>query len=80
MSDLALTFFQVLQEAGVSQDRATAAAESLNKTINEQFRMQSCELATKTDLATLKYELVRWIVGAGIAAVVALFGLVQAVL
>jgi len=69
MSDLALTFFQVLQEAGVKPERATAAAESLNKAIADQYNIHSRELATKADLAEAKAEIIKWNMGAILAAV-----------
>lgn len=81
-----LNVYQALKSAGVDDERATAAAESITKAIDERYALHAEQLFTKRDGAELKADLMkaitemqRWTVGAifaGMAAVAAIIKLV----
>jgi len=81
-----LNVYQALKSAGVDDERATAAAESITKAIDERYALHAEQLFTKRDGAELKADLMkaitemqRWTMGAifaGMAAVAAIIKLV----
>ncbi len=82
-----LNVYQALKSAGVDDERATAAAESITKAIDERYALHAEQLFTKRDgAAELKADLMkaitemqRWTMGAifaGMAAVAAIIKLV----
>jgi hypothetical protein len=68
MSTIVAEPYDVLCEAGVSDDKARAAAGAV-LTASDQFatRIELANFATKADLANLKAELIMWNVGTIIA-------------
>ena len=50
-------------------------AQAIGKVINDIVTNQ--ELITKRDLAELKLELIKWMIGTGIAGVLAIAGLIK---
>lgn len=65
-----------LEAAGIEPERAKAHARAHAKAIAQAVRQSRSDLATKTDLAELKVELIKWNVG----VVVGVVGLATAVL
>jgi uncharacterized small protein (DUF1192 family) len=74
MTSLSITFFEVLQEAGVTAPRAKEAVETLEKAIDSHYAVHSRELATrgdmekmwgelKAEIASTKAELLKWYIG-----------------
>lgn len=77
-----LEIYDAFRSAGVSDDKAKAAVESINREIDKRYGLHADKLATKTDLAELKTELIkaiadspRWTITSVFAAV-ALFAAV----
>lgn len=68
-----------LRAAGVSQEQADVQAQAMELIISDIVTNQ--DLVTKKDLekvvAELKFELVKWILGAGVATIIALAGLLK---
>jgi|TergutMp193P3_1026864.scaffolds.fasta_scaffold322294_1 hypothetical protein len=86
MADLTFTFFEALQAAGVPQDKAKAVIETLNQAIDSRYAIHARELATRgdiekvrADMAILKFDLIKWIVGTGASAIVILYGLIRTI-
>ena len=71
-----LEIYNAFVKAGVSAEDAKAAVESINREIDKRFTAHASQLATKSDLAELKTELIkaiaesqRWTITAIFAAV-----------
>lgn len=86
MSILAIKFDPIeyakqLRSVGVSQEQADVQAQTIERVIDEIVTQQ--DLVTKTDLkkelAELKLELIKWILGTGVSTTLALFGLLKLV-
>jgi len=74
-----LKFANRLKTAGVPAVQAEAEADALA----EVFEANLSELATKTDLTELKFEILKWVIGLAIAQaglLIGLFGLLLALL
>ena len=50
-------------------DDAQAVADSINKEIDKRYALHAVQLATKSDQAEAKVEIIKWTVGAMIASV-----------
>jgi len=61
-----------LKEAGVTDPVAEAIAE----TIGDARALDLSNLATKADLAEVELRLIKWVIGVGVAAFVALTGVI----
>lgn len=80
MTTLTMTFDPIeyakqLRNVGVSQEQADVQAQTIEKVINDVTK--NYNLVTKQDLAELKLELIKWILGVGIAGVLAMAGLLK---
>lgn len=64
-----------LRHVGVSQEQADIQAHTIDLVINDIVRNQ--DLATKNDLAGLKFELIKWILGNGVGTILALIGIIK---
>ena len=54
-----LEIYNAFVKAGVSEADAKAAVDSINREIDKRYNMHADRLATKTDLAELKTELIK---------------------
>ena len=68
-----LKFAKKLENAGVSQATAEAFAEAQSEAFEELTKTK--DLATKTDLHEMKYDLLKWIVGLAFAQFALLIGI-----
>ena len=64
-----LEIYNAFVKAGVPESDAKAAVESINQEIDKRYAMHSTQLASKTDLAEAKIEIIKWSVGTMFAAV-----------
>jgi hypothetical protein len=53
----------------VTEVDAKAAVESINKEIDKPYSLHSQQLATKSDLAEAKVEIIKWTIGSMMASV-----------
>jgi hypothetical protein len=60
-----LKFAKKLEKAGMTQETAEAIAEAQSEAFEEMTKTK--EIATKSDLTELKYDLLKWIVGLSFA-------------
>ncbi|MGH8531566.1 MAG: DUF1640 domain-containing protein [Gammaproteobacteria bacterium] len=67
-----LKFVERLKAAGVPEAQAKAMAEAQQDALSESVAMQ---LATKADLAELKLEVIKWMVGLALAQISLLVGI-----
>lgn len=74
-----IEYAKQLRNAGVTQEQADIQAQTIETVINDIVTNQ--ELVTKNDLkkdlAELKLELIKWVLGTGVATVVALAGIIK---
>jgi DNA-binding transcriptional MerR regulator len=70
-----LKFVKRLEEAGMSQKEAEAIAAAQSEAFEDLTKTK--ELATKTDLHELKYDLLKWIVGLAFAQLALLVGILM---
>ena len=74
-----IEYAKQLRTVGVSQDQADVQAQTMERVINDIATNQN--LVTKQDLARnlaeLKFELIKWMLGIGVGGVVAIAGLLQ---
>lgn len=80
-----LEIYEAFISAGVKEDKAKVAVESINRAIDQRYSLHAEQLATKKDLAELESRLLkamnemqRWTMGsifAGMAAVAAIIKL-----
>ena len=64
-----LEIYRALVKINVPADDAQAVADSINKEIDKRYALHAAQLTTKSDLADAKVEIIKWTVGAMIAAV-----------
>ncbi|WP_341916406.1 hypothetical protein [Polaromonas sp. YR568] len=64
-----LEIYNAFVKAGVPEAEAKAAVESINKEIDKRYSLHAGQLATKSDLADAKVEIIKWTVGSMFAAV-----------
>ncbi|MEQ1603214.1 MAG: hypothetical protein HOP04_11345 [Methylophilaceae bacterium] len=64
-----LEIYEAFISAGVKEDKAKAAVESINKEIDKRYTLHASQLATKSDLADAKTEIIKWAVGSIFVAV-----------
>lgn len=69
-----LKYAEKLKHAGVPDSQAKAMAEAQSEVFSEALDTQ---LATKRDLAELKLEMIKWIVGMGLAEIGLLLGILM---
>jgi hypothetical protein len=67
-----LKFVERLKAAGVPEGQAKAIAEAQQEALSESVTTQ---LATKTDLAELKLDVIKWMVGLALAQISLLVGI-----
>lgn len=67
-----LKFAKRLEAAGIATAEAEAIAEAQNEALSEM--MKANELASKTDLVELKFDLLKWIVGLALAQMSLIIG------
>jgi hypothetical protein len=65
-----LEIYEAFTSAGVSEVKAKAAVESINREIDKRYSLHSAQLATKGDLSEVKAELaevkadiIKWVAG-----------------
>lgn len=63
-----IQLYKALLEAGVKDDTASNLVDSFEKEIRERLKETRTDLATKADLAEAKADIIKWNVGAIIAA------------
>lgn len=63
-----LEIYEAFISAGVNEEKAKAAVESINKEIDKRYRLHADQLATRSDLAAAKTEIIKWTVGTMFAA------------
>lgn len=71
-----LEIYEAFRSAGVADDKAKAAVESINREIDRRYALHSDQLATRGDVETVrrelaeaKAEIIKWSIGAMFAAV-----------
>ena len=64
-----LEIYNEFVKAGVPAEEAKAAVESPNKEIDKRYSLRASQLATKSDLADAKIEIIKWTIGTLFAAV-----------
>ena len=64
-----LEIYRALVKINVSADDAQAVADSINKEIDKRYTLHAAQLATKSDLADAKLEIIKWTIGSMLAAV-----------
>lgn len=64
-----LEIYRALVKINVSADDAQNVADSIQKEIDKRYALHSAQLATKSDLAEAKVEIIKWIIGSMLAAV-----------
>lgn len=70
-----LKFVKRLEEAGMSQKEAEAIAIAQSEAFEELTKTK--DIATKTDLHEMKYDLLKWIVGLAFAQFALLIGILM---
>lgn len=63
-----IELYKALLEAGVKDETASNLVNSFERELKERLRETRTDLATKADLAEAKAEIIKWNVGAIIAA------------
>ena len=64
-----LEIYEAFISAGIKEDKAKAAVESINREIDKRYNSHADHLVTKNDLAEAKIEIIKWSLGAMFAAV-----------
>jgi hypothetical protein len=64
-----LEIYRALVKINVSADDAQNVADSIQKEIDKRYALHSAQLATKSDLAEAKVEIIKWTIGSMLAAV-----------
>ena len=70
-----IDYAKQLRSVGVSQEQADVQAQTIERVINDIASNQ--DLVTKRDLAELKLELIKWMLGIGVAGILAIAGLLK---
>lgn len=63
-----IQLYKALLEAGVKENTASNLVDSFERELKERLRETRTDLATKADLAETKADIIKWNVGAIIAA------------
>ena len=71
-----LEIYSAFVKAGVSEADAKAAVDSINREIDKRYNLHADRLATKTDLAELKTELIKAIAESQRSTITAIFAAV----
>lgn len=71
-----IQLYRALIGAGVKEQDASAVVDSLEREIRERVAEGRKELVTRADLAELKYDLLKWIVGLALAQFALLIGVI----
>ena len=64
-----LEIYRALVKINVSADDAQNVADSIQKEIGKRYALHSAQLATKSNLAEAKVEIIKWTIGSMLAAV-----------
>ena len=71
-----LEIYEAFISAGIKEDKAKAAVESINREMDKRYAANAEKLATKADIADVKIsiaeakaEIIKWSIGAMFAAV-----------
>lgn len=64
-----LEIYRALVKINVSAEDAEAVADSINKEIDKRYAVHAQQLATKSDVAEAKVEIIKWTIGSMLAAV-----------
>ncbi|MDR2239275.1 MAG: hypothetical protein LBE33_02415 [Zoogloeaceae bacterium] len=79
-----LEIYEAFRSAGVGDDRAKAAAESVIKEIDRRYELHARQLATRSDIAEMESRLLkaitdmqRWTVGAIFAGMGLVAGIIK---
>lgn len=56
-------------KAGVPESEAKAAVDSINREIDKRYSLHAQQLATKSDLAEAKVEIIKWTISSMLASV-----------
>ena len=64
-----LEIYRALIKINVPADDAQAVADSINREIDKRYTLHASQLATKSDLADAKVEIIKWSIGSMFAAV-----------
>ena len=64
-----LEIYRALIKINVPADDAQAVADSINREIDKRYTLHASQLATKSDLADAKVEIIKWTIGSMFAAV-----------
>lgn len=77
MTTMIAEIYDALVEAGASQEKARKAAEAIvaSENVEREIAALRHETATKADLRDVELRLIKWVIGVGVAAVLALGGL-----
>lgn len=70
-----INYARQLRQAGVSQEQADIQAQTIELVINDIITNQ--EIVTKKDIAELKLELIKWILGTGVATILSLVSIIK---
>ena len=70
-----IDYARQLRSVGVSQDQADIQAQTIEKIISDIATSQ--DLVTKRDLVELKLELIKWMLGIGVAGIVSVAGILK---
>jgi hypothetical protein len=57
MTDITFVFLEALQAAGVPQDKAKTAIETLNQAIDSRYAIHARELATRGDVEKVRVDM-----------------------
>ena len=68
-----LKFVRKLEAAGMATKEAEALAEAQSDALSEM--MSVTELATKSDLIEMKYDLLKWVIGLALAQFALMIGI-----
>lgn len=69
MSEIVYELYDALKAANIPEEKARAAAEAMNQAVDSRYAFHSDLLATKSDLADAKVEIIKWSVGSIFVAV-----------
>ncbi len=74
-----IDYAKQLRNAGVSQEQAEIQAQAIEHVINDIESSQNLVTNEKLDktIAELKFELIKWIIGTGVASFLAIAGLLK---
>ncbi len=70
-----IEYTRQLRSVGVSQEQADVQAQAFERVIQDVTKNRN--LTTRQDLAELKFELIKWMLGIGVGGVLAMAGLLK---